>query len=527
MIRVVIIDDDIEMLTGLKQIINWEQYGFTVIGEADNGEKGLELIRNHKPEVVLTDITMPGMDGLALIEKAEKLIPDIKVIILTCHEDFGYAKQAIKLKAYDYVLKYTLTEEILVDVVSGLRNKIQQEAIINEKIFKIDEELKSNNDIFKQKVLKDLIHCNGRNQDVIKICKEAEAFHIKLPSKSYKLIGIFIDNYDINMENAGISSQLLFDLLEKEFNALFMETVDYCYFDHSLDTKCVLVWSDNYLKENNCCSIPLHSRLLSYHKRIRECSNLNLSITISNVKNDISKIDEAFRECEEMRREYFYNESLTVVKSEKEKWTNYSNLYGKYKDEWVEVLLIGNREKIMNFIGKLSAEVKNENYSPHIVKLLFNNLIIDIKSMSNKNGIEISGKMGFDTMNACCKSLENAIAAYCDGLQVALCGSLRNDIKKVLQYIDENLNDHISCDKMSEYIKMNTNYYSRLFKKETGSSFSDYVIKKKIEKATYFLKYSGLTVEEIAYLTGFSNVSYFYKTYKKSTGKTPGDVRTC
>ena len=73
---------------------------------------------------------------------------------------------------------------------------------------------------------------------------------------------------------------------------------------------------------------------------------------------------------------------------------------------------------------------------------------------------------------------------------------------------------------------MNTNYFSRLFKKEIGMSFSDYVIKKKIDKATYFLKYSGFPVEEISFLTGFSNVSYFYKTYKKITGKTPGEVRT-
>jgi two-component system, response regulator YesN len=152
-------------------------------------------------------------------------------------------------------------------------------------------------------------------------------------------------------------------------------------------------------------------------------------------------------------------------------------------------------------------------------------LIIDIKSLANKNGVEINCKTGFDTMEECTKSLEKAITVYGEGLEAVLSRSFRNEIKKVLQYIDENISDHITCDKMSEYIKMNTNYFSRLFKKEIGMSFSDYVIKKRVEKATYFLKYSGLVVEEIAFLTGFSNVSYFYKTYKRITGKTPKEIR--
>lgn len=157
--------------------------------------------------------------------------------------------------------------------------------------------------------------------------------------------------------------------------------------------------------------------------------------------------------------------------------------------------------------------------------MLFNNIIIDIKSAANKNGIDISCAKGFDTMDACVQTLENAAAVYCKGLQGLLDSSFRFEIKKVLEYIDENLDEHISCEKMSEYIGMNASYFSRLFKKETGMSFSDYVIKKKIEKATYLLKYSELPVEEIANLTGFTNVCYFYKAFKKVTGKTPGDIR--
>lgn len=525
MIKVVIIDDDIEMLVGLKKIIEWEQYGYTVVGEADNGEKGLDIIRKYSPDVVLTDITMPGLNGLELIEKAQQIVPNMKAIILTCHENFQYVRQALKLKACDYVLKYTLTKEILVEMIINLREKIQNENSINTKISTIDEELKGNRGILKQKILKALMKCNGSDKEVLKVCKEAEAFNIKLPNKSYILTSIFIDNFDRSMENAKLDNQLIDGVLENAFHEEYEDYENYSYFDYSMDTKCILFWGDRDVKADSSFSAILNSKLQHYQKCINERFNLKISVCISGTYHDLLKINEAFKECQELRMEYFYKDSLSIVKSKKEKWTTYKNLYSKYKDEWIEVLLTDSNEKIINFITKLSQEVKNSNYSPDIIKSLFNNLIIDIKSLSNKAGIEINCNAGFDTMDGCIGSIEAAVNDYSKGLQAVLSGNFRTEIKKVLQYIDENLSDHITCDKMSEYIKMNTNYFSRLFKKEIGMSFSDYVIKKKVEKATYFLKYSGFPVEEIAFLTGFSNVCYFYKTYKKITGKTPGEVR--
>jgi two-component system, response regulator YesN len=523
MIKVVIVDDDIEMLTGLKKIINWEDYGFTVIGEADNGEKGLELIKEFSPEVVITDITMPAMNGFDLIEKAQKLVPDIKPIILTCHEDFNYAKQALRIKAYDYVLKYTLTKEILEDIINKLKDKIEDEKNISTKILRIDEELEYNKDTLKQKILKELINCEDNKDEVLKIAKEAEKFDIKLPQGDFILTNIFIDNFDINIEEVKIKSQLLPFAMEKIFHEVFENFEEYSYFDYSMDTKFILFWGD--MKNNNSLNSSFNFKLRDYQRYINEHFNLKTSICISSIYNDLFKINEAFGECQKLRNEYFYRGSLSIVKLKKEKWCSVNHLYSKYKDEWIAVLLTDSREKIINFILKLSSEIKSCNYSPEVVKSLFNNLIIDIKSMANKNGIEIKCNSGFDTMDICVQSLKNTVYIYCKGLQEALDKNFRIEIKKVLQYIDENLSDHITCDKMAEYIKMNTSYFSRLFKKEIGMSFSDYVIMKKVKKATYFLKYSGLSVDEIAYLSGFSNVCYFYKTYKKITGNTPGETR--
>ena len=128
MIRTLIVDDDIEMLQGLANIINWEDYGFSIVGKAENGFEALNIISEIMPDVVITDITMPVMNGLELIREAKKFKPDIKSVIISCHEEFNYAREAIRLEADEYIIKHTLTEDELIKVINTLKIKIQNES---------------------------------------------------------------------------------------------------------------------------------------------------------------------------------------------------------------------------------------------------------------------------------------------------------------------------------------------------------------------------------------------------------------
>lgn len=312
MIRIVIIDDDIEMLTGLKEIINWEEYGYTVVGLADNGEKGLELIKKYKPEVVITDITMPAMDGLDLIENARQIVPDIKPVILTCHENFQYAKQAIKLRAYDYVLKYTLTKKNLIDIILNIKERIYQEREINAKKLRIDEEIKHNRDILKQKVFMDLISLSSIDKNVSDIREEAEAFNVKLPDNSYILAGIFIDNYEISIKNAKVNDNKLLSLaMENIFDEIYEDSSLYSYFPYSDDMKFILFWGD--IKNSNSLNVLLNSKLWQYQKYINERLNIETSVCISKIYDNIPRLNESFNECLQLRNEYFYKGSLNIV----------------------------------------------------------------------------------------------------------------------------------------------------------------------------------------------------------------------
>lgn len=525
MIKVIIIDDDIEMLIGLKGIINWEQYGYIVIGVAEDGEKALHIIEEYKPEVVITDITMPEMDGFNLINKAKIVVPNIKSIILTCHEDFKYAKQALKLKAYDYIVKYTLTKESLIEVLLRLKESIDNEKNMNTKFLRIDEEINDNRETIKQKLFIDLINYNyDGSKDILQIYKRAEVMNIKLPQNDYILFSLYINNFQINITNSKIKNKnLLYFAMQNIFDEVFKSYYQYTYFNYSDDIKFILFWQD--ISNNNSIDTFFNYVLHEYQKCIKEYLNIEVSICVSSKYDNLLQLNNAFTECRLLRDEYFYEGSSNIINKQVNKWSEYDNLYNKYSDEWFKILFTNNCEKMINFIETTSLEARNFRYSPCSVKKLFNDFIIDIKSVANKSGININCISDFDTMDGCIQSVNNAILFYTRELSYKFDSNFRIEIISVLNYIDKNLQQHITCESMSKYINMNTSYFSRLFKKQTSMTFSDYLIKKRIEKATYSLKYSQISVEEIAESVGFMNISYFYKTYKKITGQTPRETR--
>jgi two-component system response regulator YesN len=135
MIRMVIADDELLIRQGLRSI-PWCDYGIELAGAAANGIEALELVRSEMPSILLTDIKMPGMDGLKLIEEARKIVPDIKSILLTGYQDFSYAQTAIQLRAIDYILKPSDPEEIIETVLKAKKQieKEEQERLEKEKV---------------------------------------------------------------------------------------------------------------------------------------------------------------------------------------------------------------------------------------------------------------------------------------------------------------------------------------------------------------------------------------------------------
>ena len=520
--KVIIIDDDIEMLYGLSNIINNANCNIEVIKQADNGIDGLELIKNNIPDVIITDITMPGIDGLKLIKEAKKIKPNIKVIILTCHEDFNFAREAIKLQADYYMVKITLTEEEIMSALIKIRDEIQSEAESEKYIKLVENQFNINRIIIESKFFLDIIDNKFNTNE--EMYERSEFLSIKIPDRSYRVVGFFIKNLNKSITKLdGKSSEeyknVIVGFLNKGFESFDKKTV-FCYSDESYF---VILQSDNIR--------IINEKLKRVLKNIKDLLLNELKfftyICVSEIYKDILNLGSAIKELDLLNDTYFYNENAPYIQDS----TIFSNdsiytLYKEFKEEFRYTLKIQKKELIEECLEKMFFKIQNEKYTPSNTKQFLNSIALEIGSIAINYGIIIEENVIDE------KTLASYRLALNKMVDELLCKfnslnniSQRKEIKAALKYIFSHLDEKLTCEEVASIIGYNVNYFSRLFKKEIGISYSDYLIKIRIERATFLLENTDIAIEEITNAIGLSNVSHFYRIYKKITGNTPNQVR--
>jgi two-component system response regulator YesN len=523
LIKILIIDDDIEILQGLVNLIDWNFYGCEIVGQADNGEDALMLAKQYGPDIIITDIAMPTMSGLELIREVKKLYPETKSIILTCHKDFDYAKEAIELETEFYLTKYTLTEEELIKAISKVKEKINREKSLKEAIHKANWGLKLNSRAIKENFFKDIL--DSGSKDFENVISKAGILDINLPEGPFRVLGLFIDDYKIAIKNFNIKDDSLLNFsVQNIAEDIFDEEENVNIFSFNMNEYFV-VFSEKYFGRE--VKQKLINNITELQKNIMAILNVRLSVCISKVFDEISRINAGISEVRIMRESYFYKTGEIIVKEH----IAYSNdnteeLYEKYAGE-IKTALIGmDKGALDKCLEEIFQIIEKHRYSPKSVIKFFRQLSADLQSLANKKGIL------FEMLDVECNTLEGYKNLYSDITNeffVRQSGtfdiSTRKEIKRVLEYMEKNLERNITCEMMSEYVNMNSNYFSRFFKNEVGMNFSEYLLKMKIQRATTLLNETELTAEEISKAVGFENASYFYRIYKKVTGKTTREIR--
>lgn len=177
MIKVLIADDEIRIRRGIKKLLNWEEHGLTIVGEAEDGEKALEIAKETKPDLCLLDICMPFLSGLDLITKLNEELDNTTIIIISGHDEFKYAQKALQLKVFDYVLK-PIEKESLKQIIFDARNKIMDERSREEKERIAQDQLIKNKGYLKYNFLNELIEGKVKEEEVKEQC---EIFNVVLP----------------------------------------------------------------------------------------------------------------------------------------------------------------------------------------------------------------------------------------------------------------------------------------------------------------------------------------------------------
>ena len=431
--KVLLVDDEAIIRKGVKNIINWEALGCMVAGEASDGLEGMEKIREIKPDIIVTDIKMPGLNGLDMVQETKALIPMAKIVILTGYRDFEYLQKAIKLGAFEYILKPSKIEDITA-VVKRAVSEIQEEKVKQEEIDNLKKSLEEKIPLIKQKLLYDLLfNINQRNK---KLKSEMELCNFSVGKFILSIVEITENDklqYDEKlMYQQGIINSFL-DIFSSPFNIEFFILSEY---------KIVFILQcDNDLKDFQG---EVTHRLRELKEMICGCFNIKINTASSSVGEGALAIHEKMRE-----------------------------------------------------VLKRTETVNSDFYQEDI---------------------------SYDSIKELNKNNEELIKSY-NADKPSEAESMKIVIRKALEYMRNNYRETITLNDVAEHTYISACYLSRLFTKELGKSFVEYLSEIRIEKAKEFLKQDNYKTYEVAEMVGIKDAHYFSKLFKKCTGITPSEYK--
>lgn len=524
MYSILIVEDEPLVQIGIKSMLKSLENKFEVIDTATNGKIAMEIINDKSPDIVITDIKMPIMDGLTLIKNCNDMykIPPV-FIILTSYEEFNLAKRAIKYKVLDYLIKLELTTKLLEESLNNAIVKVDKN---NERKKERNMEDKGILINFQEKFFVKLLYNLFDDQETL--YKQAEILNLNIENK--KFITCFCQiksNKKGNIIDEEATNRFICTLnMVKEIINKYIDC-----FTVSLDiTHFALVC---YFEENNNESIK-NSISIAINKvslMIEKYFNMKIKAAVGDIYSELELICNSFQEAKEsfnLSDDNIIFYSRAIIKS-----NNIEDLsIFIFKEDLRKAIEEYNTEELYNTLSNIVNYLKeyNGNYIYALdcacsLLYLFLNLLPDgEKCMSDMFSNEVDGyksiyvKKNINEIIKWVCLLRDNICNYIDVKKKSYKHHIVNHVKK---YINNNLEEKLYLNEVAELHNISPSYLSSIFKKECNMGFSEYISNMKINKAKELLINDNFKVYEVSDILGFESAFYFSKVFKKITGYSP------
>jgi len=522
--QVMIVEDEFIVRYGIRSMIEWEKIGLQLTGEAANGKEALELMKAGLPDILITDIKMPVMDGIELIAEVRRISPDIKIIILSNLEDFQYAKEAIKHGVSEYLIKSDMMPRDFEQALLKLKESARRGNAANE-----GEPAFQPEPAHKEKFLVELIE--GTIRGAAEGSKKAGQLGMSQLHSAY-LMHISLNDSELGFTERlslirhmleqvwaeGGSSYEVFPDKQGEINVLFLGFVSEERPYPAGDMQKLRQWAEDFIQQLSKPSGRLAT--IGISSRIREWTDVKEAY-VQAVKAEKQKM---FLGC---GRAIIYGTddmSMPAAKVEHLRISSHqiqSMVYAFQSKELTEYLeelfeqLAARRD--VDLVQIISLELL----------MILTTLWPDVSSDAQQV-LELK-KQYFDELSRLETLEQNRIwfiQAFDALVQhlILMYNSDRNSIIKATQYIQQYYHQEISLQSISTLVHLSKNYFANLFKKEVGESFLEYLTRIRIDKAKTLLT-GDLKAGDVGSLVGIQDPKYFSKVFKKITGVSPSEYR--
>jgi two-component system, response regulator YesN len=516
MYKVLLVDDEINILEGIASIVDWKGCGTTLIKMAHNGLMAFDLIKQDPPDIVITDIKMPGLSGIELIEKVHPIFPHIKFVILSGFDEFEYAKTAMQFNVKYYLLKPSneqKIEEALRKVVQDLEEHKGKELLVSGIKNKLQDVMPK----AKEQFLKEFI--TNKKYGIPEWEYFSQLFEIKVTTENFKLLVLDIDE-DHDFENIFALKEIVVDSL------ITSNSIQLCT---TIGEKIVILCE-------NCSDQELIETIKHVKKIFSSIYNLDFTTAISRV-GSINQLRRLYYEVIDCLSQRFYlgSGSIISVNDLKKEESYFENVRLFDHEDFIFHIRSGNIAQVKQYVDNFFEQLQKEKFDVNLVKShcleMYMSLIRQAKK--EKRDDLFQKIIYFHNLT----KLEH-YKGFIEGISIEIAQqhydrtkeSQSDVICKVIEYVEKNISDQLlSLSKIAnDVFYMNSDYLGKLFKKETGENFSSYLINLRVEKAIDIIENkNNVKMFEVAEEVGFgNNPRYFSQVFKKHTGYTPSEYKS-
>lgn len=535
MIQVLIVDDFQADRDILKQLLDSVPAlcHVTVIGSCSNGQEALELLESLQPDIVITDIEMPVMDGFELVRAIRQLYPQIKIIFSSLYNEFEYAKNALYLGCYGYLLKPVDAKELL-QSIRAVTDKIDSDQKARKDYEQLYDQLLEQRPYLIESLMTSLMYGTAGDSDFVR--ERLELLGLKLSESRFVASLIEIDGFAQLTSGMCIEEKHLFRMRVLNRIRIILGEGGHCTAVSLHDAHIGVVFAIREDEKPEEGLRHIHSLLNGILADFAK-SDISLSITVSGFSNDILSIKFLYEQCLYiLRYKYLLGKGKVMHTSDipasksKPGWD-----YNGIEKEMRILLNTGTPDEVAAYVDQLSHGLSS-NGSPEELKSFFYFLMICLQNVVNANPEGFAGQAltspsawealhGLETVSDAVDWIKERLLRANQLIRERECHKNRAVVGKIKRYVEQHYRSNVTLESLSEAFYYSPNYLNQIFKQETGRTILDYVTRFKMEKAKEMLADDQYKLYEIAEQLGYQHTAYFSSLFKKYMGFTPKDFR--
>ena len=533
MLKVFLVEDESVIRDGLRDKIPWEQYGFQFVGEAADGEMALPLIRKTRPDVLITDIKMPFMDGLSLSKIVGEEFPRTKIVIISGYDDFEYARKAIEVGVDQYLLK-PITRLTLKKTLLELKEKIEQDMVQNDYQAQYQSEMHVYEQFSRRRFMERLL---GGDMPVQEIYEEASRLSLEITAPCYNLLFFYLQE-----KGAAVSEERAESFMRKQDEAFhyFLRHPQYILFRWNANCNGVLVkaeaeqigdWTEKGVEHIRSLCEP-------------EGEHLDWYVATGSPVERLSMLPACYQDVNHYLAYRFIVPSLHILSAAT--LGDYLTTRDENRIEGVEssamsqeiirdFLVKGSSSEIHDFVESYLERIKEPLKSRMFRAYVVLNIRFTVLAYAESIGVskeEFMEEVGNHNQDMNMEASE-VPEYFLDMLETAISmreqestNQNRKILKRALEYIDENYDkESMSLNQAAAKLFVSANYLSTVFSQNMKKTFVEYITAKRMDKAKKLLKNTNKSAGDIAQEVGYKDAHYFSFVFKKTQACSPREYR--